>query len=495
VRVRAIAGPVMLMAAMATVAAHAAPGPEPIQVGSEKQLLVDNLFFEEADGIRLRVNPALKTGEKNVEREKPWESATLNWFSVMADEGAYRMWYECYDVDGWPTGDDTSFCCAESTDGIRWTKPDLGLFAYKGSTDNNILFRMTGPEGAHSRVHGTGVFKDPGAPPEARYKAVSQGLFPALGTPPHRIAGMHSPDGLHWTRYPQPICDVFADSQYSGFWDASIKQYVVYGRVGGRGRALGRTTSSDFKHFEPLQLVLQTDDNDPPDSDLYNSAALKYPYAANVYLMFPSLFQHGPQTIDIRLAVSRDGINWTWPERDTPFIPLGEAGAFDSGSLYMGQGILRVGDALFQYYGGSRLNHAEGELDNLVKPGNSRTYSRVVTRLDGYVSADAGPDGGHFITPPLVFQGNILKLNVKVKEGGQVRVGLLDENGEPVAGRALADCVPITGDHIDALVRWKTGGDVTSRATKPTRMRVEMTNASLYAFRFTMGFAGEGRDH
>ena len=108
------------------------------------------------------INPATKTGEKNVQRDKPWESATLNWFNVMQDEGKYRMWYECYDIDSWDcVGCDTSFCYAESKDGITWNKPSLGLVEFEGSKDNNILFRLVGPDGAHSRVHGTGIFKDP----------------------------------------------------------------------------------------------------------------------------------------------------------------------------------------------------------------------------------------------------------------------------------------------------------------------------------------------
>jgi hypothetical protein len=405
------------------------------------------------------------------------------------------MWYECYDVPGWPTEDDTSFCYAESTDGIVWTKPDLGLFSYNGSTANNILFRMIGPEGAHSRVHGTCVFKDPSAPPESRYKAVSQGGF--TSAPPHSIswgsgqsflnvAGMVSPDGIRWSRLPKPIRHEMADSQYSCFWDETSDSYVLYGRVSGRGRAVGRAESKDFSSFGELDLALQADDRDPPDSDIYNPAALEYPYAANAYFMFPSLYQHQPDTLDIRLAVSRDGIHWTRPDQETPFIPLGATNEFDSGSLYMGQGMLRVGDQIWQYYSGSPLTHNHGgEMDTLVKPENARVYSRVVSRLDGYVSADAGPEGGFFETPPLVYKGGVLRVNVAVRDGGSFRVGLLNENGESIRGRSIEDCQPVTGDHIDVPVRWKTGWDVSGCESVPTKVRVEMRNASLYAFQFS----------
>jgi len=453
-----------------------------ISVGSEKQLFVDDLFFATRRNVSLMVHPPRKTGEHSLERDRPWESATPNWFSVLQDGETCRLWYECYDIEGWPTADDTSFCYAQSSDGLRWDKPALGLFRYRGSDATNILFRLIGSEGAHSRVHGTCVFLDPTAPPEARYKAVSQGIFEGF-TPPHRVAGMVSPDGLHWTRLPKPICDIPADSQYSAFWDSAVSKYVLYGRVGGRGRAIGRSESSDFSSFPPLTLVMQTDDQDPADSDLYNPAALRYPYAANVYLAFPSLYQHRSDTLDIRLAVSRDGVHWSFPER-APFIPLGAPDGFDAGSLYLGQGLIRQGDELWQYYGGSGLKHEEGELENLVRPDGGRVYSRVVSRLDGFVSADAGPDGGEFTTPPLSFTGTRLELNVQVRAEGELRVGLLDAAGEPIPGYSVDDCEPITGDHIATTVEWRGDADLSPVAGRPLRLEVHLRDASLYAFQF-----------
>ncbi|MEA1952667.1 MAG: hypothetical protein U9N87_14900 [Planctomycetota bacterium] len=476
-----------------TVAAQNKPSKTQLyHVGAGKQLFIDRAFFDKAENINIRLHPARKTGEKVVEREHPWEAVTLNWFTVIEDAGVvdkgakYRLWYECYDIDGWPNADDTSFCYAESRDGINWTKPELGLFEFKGCKKNNILFRQIGDGAAKSRVHGSNVFIDPTAEPEARYKAVSQGMWKGK-TPPHTLAGMFSADGLKWTRYPRPICNIFADSQYSGFWDSQLEKYVLYGRTFKRGRALGRSTSSDLKNFSPLKTVLYPDDNDPPKSDYYNSAAIKYNGASNVYFMFPSLFQHDPSTLDIRLAVSRDGVKWTWPQQDVAFIPLGKDGAFDSKSLYMGQGMLDVGDETYLYYSGSPLPHDGPKLDDLVKCKQPRAYSRVTVRRDRFVSADAGPEGGWFVTPPLTFHGDTLVLNAHVRDGGSIRVALMDENGKPLPGRGLDDCRPITGDHLIVPVKWKTGGDVALRAGIPTRMKVELKNAALFAFQFTTG--------
>lgn len=466
-------------------------------VGSQWQLFVDRAFFEKAGDIRLQLHPGKKTDEKILLPDRPWESASLNWFTVMKEPGVidkqakYRMWYEAYDVPGWPTTDDTSFCYAESRDGVHWTKPSLGRFEYQGSKDNNILFRQIGPADGLSRVHGTRVFLDPSVQGEARYKAVSQGMWKAFD-PPYRITGMTSPDGLTWTRCPKPICDLFADSQYSGFWDSRLGKYVLYGRVfAAANRSIGRAESADFAQFPPLELVLTVDSHDPPNSDLYNPPTLQYAAAANVYMMFPSLYQHAPDTLDIRMAVSRDGVHWTYPEHSKPFIPLGAEGTWDSKTLYIGQGMLDVGDEHWLYYYGSSLRHNEGELKNFANCKLPRAYSRVVVKKNRFVSVEAtGQNGGWFVTPPLRFTGNVLKLNVEVRPGGKARVGLLDENGKAVPGRGLEDCVPITGDHLDATVRWKTGDDVGDRAKRPTQMRIEWTDASLFGFRFVEGAGG-----
>ena len=74
---------------------------------------------------------------------------------------------------------------------------------------------------------------------------------------------------------------------------------------------------------------------------------------------------------------------------------------------------------------------------------------------------------------------------MQVAPGGSVRIGLLDENSQPVPGLGLKDCQPIEGDAIAHPVRWKQGSNVAMRSGKPTRMQVELKDARLYAFQFT----------
>jgi len=150
----------------------------------------------------------------------------------------------------------------------------------------------------------------------------------------------------------------------------------------------------------------------------------------------------------------------------------------------MGQGMIRVGDELWLYYSGSPLRHNEAKLENLTQPQNTRTYSRVVARLDRLVAAVAGAGGGSFTTPLLRFTGETLKLNAKVRQSGSVRIGLLDEDGRQLPGRSVDDCKPIVGDSLSMPVKWKGGSNVSDRAEKPTRLRVEMIHAELFGLQF-----------
>ena len=108
---------------------------------------------------------------------------------------------------------------AESSDGIRWTKPNLGLFRYRGSSDNNIVLggdgrrylptdKWQGKLGTHTGLGWRGdmvpfIDTSPTVRPDARYKALVRGARGAHQIPgEYTDYGMYpfkSPDGLHWT--------------------------------------------------------------------------------------------------------------------------------------------------------------------------------------------------------------------------------------------------------------------------------------------------------
>jgi hypothetical protein len=54
----------------------------------------------------------------------------------------------------------------------------------------------------------------------------------------------------------------------------------------------------------------------------------------------------------------------------------------------------------------------------------------------------------------------------------------------PIQGYALADCREILGDHVDRVVAWKGGSDVSGLAGRPVRLRFAMKDADLHSLRF-----------
>ena len=103
-------------------------------------------------------------------------------------------------------------------------------------------------------------------------------------------------------------------------------------------------------------------------------------------------------------------------------------------------------------------------------------------RLDGFVSLDAGAITGTVVTKPLVFEGDKLVLNISAE--GSARVGILDEDSRAVSGFAIEDCDPISTDSVRHVVTWKGKSDVSSKAGKIIKLKVELKNAKLYALQF-----------
>jgi hypothetical protein len=63
-------------------------------------------------------------------------------------------------------------------------------------------------------------------------------------------------------------------------------------------------------------------------------------------------------------------------------------------------------------------------------------------------------------------------------------IGLADAPKKPVRGFGIADCDPITTDSVRHIVNWKGDPDVGNLAGQVVRLRFEMQNARLYAFKF-----------
>ncbi len=177
--------------------------------------------------------------------------------------------------------------------------------------------------------------------------------------------------------------------------------------------------------------------------------------------------------LDILMAVSRDGVHWSRIVRG-PYIPLTPEGK-ESKSMYMAVGMVRRGDELLQYYAAYEVTHGNPG----PHPHPIGSLCAAVQRRDGFVSADFAYGGGSLTTPPMVFDGGRLELNLDCSAMGSAKVELLDGDGKVVAESEV-----IFGNDVHHVVTWQGKSDVSSLAGKPIRLHIEARAAKLYAFQF-----------
>jgi hypothetical protein len=478
-----------IITALAAATTSQAAGP--LDIGSRRELFVDRYLIDTISNATLQLHRPTPA-EVVLKREHPWEGLfAFGYMTVIKDGNQYRLYYRTY-----PGGEATDgstvemTCCAESTDGIHWTKPEYGLFEFQGSKKNNIVLANDPPY-----THNLSPLIDtrPGVPAEERYKALG-------GTSPGGLAAYTSPDGLHWKKLRKepvlkPDIEWVFDSQNVAFWSESEKCYVCYFRRVPEGvRAIARSTSNDFVHWsKPVQMKLGDAGTRPPEN-LYTNQTQPYFRAPHIYIATPARFMQGRRVLtDAQVKELGIGKACNWLKDDCSdavlmstrggdhydrtfmeaWIPPGRGlRNWVSRSNYPALGIVPTGPAEMSIYVG-RHNSQE-----------SAHVLRYTIRTDGFVSIRAGYQPGEMLTRPLIFAGKTLEINYATSAAGSVRVEIQDEAGKSIPGFALADCPEIIGDQIDRTVAWKSGTDVSKLAGRPVRLRFVIKDADLYSIRF-----------
>lgn len=410
-------------------------------------------------GVHLSVQQAEKS-EPIVVQDRPWE--TNFWCAtVLLDKGQYRMWYNAGSVEGRRDSEGRSMCYAESQDGFHWVKPELGLHQFQGSRANNIVLPYQGDVGS--------VFRDPSAPDSERYKMV----YDARVAGRLVVRGAVSPDGIRWTVVEGPILDMPCDTMNTARYDEGKGHYVGHFRVweGGR-RCIGMSETEDFRHWPLPSIVLQPDPQDPPTDDLYTNAYSPYP-GAEYCLMFPSVYHRVRDTLDIQLAVSRDGRRWVRPER-RPIVPTGPEGSGEEGRVYAGPGLVPLsGERWGLIYTGHSTRHNEPW-------GGTGQCRWAMWPKDRLVALEA-PVEGQVQLLPRECRGDELLLNYQTEAHGWVRVELVREGEHtPLKGYSLDECDPLHGDSLAKAVTWQGNADLSVLKGVKVSVRIQMAWAKLF---------------
>ena len=489
-----------------------------IDVGSRRELFVDDYLIDRLEGkasLQLH-HPEAK--EICLVHDAPWEGSGSGYHSIFQDGDKYRLYYKAWHLAVSPgkvkTDTHPLFCCyAESTDGVHWTKPELGIHEFGGSKANNIVIASGTIGKAQVDAGHPAVFKDenPAAPADARYKAIVRSAGPK------GLLAMKSPDGIHFTLMSDEpiITDGAFDSQNLAFWDVVSGQYRAYWRSFNAGapagdaagaknhRAIRTATSQDFLHWENQADLTYVDS---PIEQLYTNQIKPYHRAPHLLIGFPTRYidrgwsdsmrllperehremrasaspRYGTAITEGLFMASRDCVQFKrWNEA---FLRPGSErpGSWNYGQQYLAWHLVETKSA---------LEGAPAELSLYASEsywtGDSSALRRYTLRLDGFVSASAPMAGGELVTRPLTFAGKRLLVNFASSAAGDLRVEIQDAAGKPLAGFSLDDCEQLFGDSLERAVTWKTGGDVSSLAGKPVRLRFVLRDADLYALQFT----------
>ena len=476
-------------------------------------LFVDDHDILYRPGTARRLQPLDRCPQNPVlpARDKPWE-INIGWVGNAYDPatGRYQLWYQTF------TGPFAHkrthrclVCYAESTDGIHWTKPDLDLFDYNGVSPTNIV--MIG-NGGYSDRYTNSVLLDPCDPdPGRRYKMATYDFSMDDGIERPGLVVAFSPDGIHWTKHPRaPLLRTFYGDRLSvpyadeagrewdppltisdamdAIWDEQRGVFAIYSKMwidGPDGRqgwkhAMGRTESRDFIHWSKPELVLAPDELDPLWVEFHHSPAFYYNdcYFALLQILYRDV-RGG--IMDAELAISRDGFHWQRPFRSPLFLPRGEPGAFDYGSILTNAAPVFLKDEIRFYYGG----YAEG-----ATGGDDITFKTGVGMAsmprDRFAALWPQDEIGQVTLRPLDLSGyQSLTLNANAA-AGSVQVEVLNADGYRVRGFAREDALPITGDGLHLPVRWRgsSASETKTLADLPAGsycLRIYLQNAELYA--------------
>ena len=200
------------------------PGKDPIDIGSDRQLFVDDFWIDESSGVKRKLQRPLSQGIV-IPGDKSWDRGSICVLGIIEDDGGYRAWYRC---DSEP---EMNIKRSGPRHRLRreWTTVSTGP-SPTWACSRSMALRKTTSSGWGP---GTNLipFKDPNpdVPEDERYKGFvrTRDLF-----------AMASPDGIHWRMLrDEPIMtDGPFDSPNTVFWDDWREEYVAYTRGNGQRR-------------------------------------------------------------------------------------------------------------------------------------------------------------------------------------------------------------------------------------------------------------------
>jgi ubiquinone/menaquinone biosynthesis C-methylase UbiE len=454
---------------------------EPVEIGTTPQFVFDNFIVDNHWAIKYKRESVKRVFHQPIKFESnPVIRGEGGYTTVIRDKqtGLFRMWYQTWiasPIEG--KSGRYAIAYAESTDGVSWTLPKLGLFEWKGTKENNIVW--TGLQGKRgSQVYMLDV------PEEARRGFRFVMLYGGNGGS-HLIG---SQDGIHWDRDSDTvITKMHSDTQNAIVYDPRRKEYVMFCRAKhiyrtfrgdiidtGASRRVARMSSSKLWTLwdsEPQNILVP--DGKDEDAGFNFFYGMPTRYHAGIYWGFLWPFKMNTD-IHTELAWSRDGFQFHRLPGRPKLIERGPEGSWDDGMVFNGYRWMEVGDEWWLYYAGWDGPHGTSE--------RSPGIGLVKLRKEGFISMRGpGSSGGVISTRQMIWPGGKLLVNADASEG-ELSIRVTDRKRKTVPGFDYDDCTAFNGNDVAHELAWKESS-MDSLTGQVVRFEFFLKDADLFTFR------------
>ncbi len=325
-------------------------------------------------------NPVLRSGPPG-----SVDSLSADLYGTVLKIGdKFRMWYTAWAQPDsrYPDVEDYSpVAYAESSDGIHWEKPNLGLVEFRGSKNNNLALIDHGPGefGRPANNFVCVIYDSEDPEPNRRYKMAYNTLSPRRYS---TTATAVSRDGLRWkvVNNSEFTSGGFENSsliRFQGMYYTSGQNLYPYGGHLLDGTPAGRTMtvfySPDFKHWSGGRALSFFRSNYEPKTvnygrELHMGAALwnrgnvivglygrwhgdtirdqKQPFMRTA----GSKWKLNGLKMDLGLVLSNDAIHYREPVRDFVVIPYGKENEWDSEAIQQGNAFCNTDTETYIWY-------------------------------------------------------------------------------------------------------------------------------------------------
>ncbi|MCD2422676.1 hypothetical protein LQ567_07885 [Niabella pedocola] len=460
---------------------------QPLMLGNNRELFVDQYLIDSLHQLTQQLQHPHNEGVV-LTFDHPWEGNFCGYGTIIKDAHTFRMYYRGVRQAIKDGGDNEVTCYAESTDGIHWVKPSLGIYTINGTAANNVILAHAAPA-----THNFTPFLDtnPHVKKSERYKAVG-------GIDKSGLLAFVSADGIHWKKLRDTAVfrtGVF-DSQNVVFWSESEQQYVCYFRTWSDGgftrykgfRSVSRTTSSDFIHWTaPVKMSFGA----TLPEHLYTQQTSPYFRAPQLYLAIGARFMAGRQVLSGAAAKALQ-VDPKYFGDCSDAVLMSTRGGNTYDRTFM-ESFIRPGIGLENWV--SRTNYpvlnvvqtGPAELSVYVNESYAQPAAhikRYSLRLDGFASLHGDAGGGYMLTRPFIFKGKELEINYATSAAGFVKIEILNAKGDPLPGYTVKEAKEIIGNEIRRVVSWNGNSDLTALAGHPVRLRIHLKDADLYSLKF-----------